>query len=348
MAKLVAHIESNCDLHVSMPKHASSYYAIAQADLNRIPSDVYCIPGGLLTVDYSCPYQYHFSIHENDGSWVTELPQFDQLTPSADRTVIDQHVAFLEDRFTVFNVCHLLFDKLGRSTEFDEFPIDSFLLFRNNDYINDLLSILDMVQTDLGSTKEGVVTYQFTNLYVSTSTFRFRHPGFNFRPRVVTMLNRLKKRFAEKSATIPSAKRIFIDRKTVSARDVVNRDVLLDVLDDFDFELVTFEDYTLEGQASLVGGVDVMMGVHGAGLSNALFLKDSECLLLELLPPLCASCDYWKLASAFGFKYDGYIAKDLELPTPDYGKWVHNSKLNRRDILVNEVDFRNFLTHHLT
>ena len=64
------------------------------------------------------------------------------------------------------------------------------------------------------------------------------------------------------------------------------------------------------------------MGVHGAGLSNAWFCRSGQARLLEILPPLCATSDYWKLAMAKGLRYDAFVADDPELERPDYATWA--------------------------
>ena len=89
-----------------------------------------------------------------------------------------------------------------------------------------------------------------------------------------------------------------------------------------------------------------MLGVHGAGLTNAVFFRDKSFKLLEILPPLCATADYWKLAHAHGFQYDAFISRDKEIETPDYTTWKHDSTFNRRDIIIDEEEFRSFLRKH--
>jgi len=347
MSSLATQIPSMAPLTGKLPISAPDYYAITTADLNRIPSDIYCIKDALITVDYSLPYQFTFSIAESDGSWFTKVDQFHEIKPHENPVYIDENVGFLEDRFSKFNICHFLFDKLGRTVEFDNLPVDSYFMFTGHDYFSEVFSMMGLRQTPLIERTENIVTYRVKALYLSSSTFKFRHPAFNFRPEVVQMLCQLKKLCLDTKPVELPTPRIYVDRKSVSARDIVNKDVLEPILNDFDFTSISFEDYSLKEQASIVHGADVMLGVHGAGLANALFFNNDSFQLLEIFPPLCASSDYWKLASAFEFQYDAYIALDTELSRPDYANWNHDPTLNRRDILIEEDEFRLFLDRNI-
>lgn len=346
MVSVVQAFEAIEPLDAILPKSASNYYNLVRADLSRINSTIHTIDNALLTVDYTLPYMFKFSIALEDGTYYRDLPQMYELEPRDDITVIDDTVGFIEDKFTVFNVCHFLFDKLARTVELEECGADSFLLFLENQYFNDVFSILNLKQTQLGSRTSDVVTYRIKKLCVSTSSFRFRHPGFNFRPEIMDMLNVLKTRCLQREETKSTFKRIYVDRNTVGARNVVNKDEFYPILKSYGFDCIAFEDYTLFEQASIVNNAEIMLGVHGAGLSNAMFFDRPSFNLLEILPPLCAHADYWKLSNAFGFEYDAYIAKDLERETPDYPTWVHDGTLNRRDILIEENSFCKFLDLH--
>lgn len=347
MSSLATQILPMEPLTGTFPASAPDYYAIVKASLDRISSDIYCIKDALLTIDYSLPYQSTFSIAKSDGSWFTEIKQFHEIEPQAEHVYIDESVGFLEDRFTKFNICHFLFDKLGRTVEFRDLPIDSYFLFQNHNYFSDVFSMLGLKQTPLAEHSEKIVTYRIKELYLSSSTFKFRHPAFNFRPEVMDMLNQLKKHCLTEEPINLATSRIYVDRKTVSARDIINKDVLDPILTEYGFTAVSFEDYSLKQQASVVNNANVMLGVHGAGLTNALFFKDKNFKLLEIFPPLCASGDYWKLAQAFDFGYDAYIALDKEHDKPDYSTWEHDPRLNRRDILIHEKEFRAFLEYNL-
>lgn len=330
-------------LSTALPKSATDYYAIVTADLERIESDVHVIENALVTVDFSLPYQYTYSIALEDGTYYENLQQFNRIDPCEEMVELNETVGFIEDRFTIFNVCHFLFDKLGRTKELAAHSIDSYFLFREHPYFDDVFATLGLKQTRLPEHNNGIVTYKIKKLCISSSSFKFRHPAFNFRPEVMELLNEFKQKCLAHDTPKMDFKRVFVDRNTIGARNVVNKDEFYSVLEEFEFECVPFENYTLFEQAKIVNGASLMLGIHGAGLSNAMFFGDPNFKLLEIFPPLCASSDYWKLSNAFGIDYDAFIADDLERERPDYSNWPHDPSLNRRDIHVNIDTFRQFL-----
>ena len=329
------------------PSSASEYYAFANAYLGRKKTKIHRLTNALITIDYRTRSKYKFTISDADGRWITGERPSDYVSPADNITYIDERVAFIEDRFTRFNICHFLFDKMGRTVEFSDYAVDSYFLFSEHEYYEKVLSLLGLKQTVLIENDENIVTYRIKELLVSSSTFEVNHPGKNFRPDVIEMLEELRHLVLSDSIPSKHNKRIFVNRRSGSVRDVINKDTFNEILSEFGFSLVNFEDHSFAEQAKIVQSADIMLGVHGAGLTNALFFRDSSFKLLEILPPLCATAVYWKLAQALGFQYDAFISRDTEIETPDYTDWKHDGKLNRRDIIVDENEFRVFLKKHL-
>ena len=67
-------------------------------------------------------------------------------------------------------------------------------------------------------------------------------------------------------------KKIFIRRRSQKNRLIVNEEEVLQVFLSYQFEIVSFEDLSFEDQISLMSKVCVLAGVHGAGLTNMLFM----------------------------------------------------------------------------
>ena len=80
----------------------------------------------------------------------------------------------------------------------------------------------------------------------------------------------------------PKRRRLYVARKPNSrARPVRKEAELLAVLNDLGFEIVYFEDYDALEQARMVYEAEVIISVHGAGLSNMLYAQEN-CLVIEL------------------------------------------------------------------
>jgi Glycosyltransferase 61 len=59
-------------------------------------------------------------------------------------------------------------------------------------------------------------------------------------------------------------------------------------------------------QINLIGNTDVLISIHGNGLSHLLFLPSTSCVI-ELFPPDCHQCDYHVFSEARGVDYFGLM-----------------------------------------
>lgn len=78
-------------------------------------------------------------------------------------------------------------------------------------------------------------------------------------------------------------KRIYISRSRAKWRKVINEVAIYPILNKYGFELVCFEDYGMADQISICKNADVIMGLHGAGLSNLIFMNKGA-KLIEIRP----------------------------------------------------------------
>jgi len=69
--------------------------------------------------------------------------------------------------------------------------------------------------------------------------------------------------------------RIYISRENAPKRRIENRSEVIEVLSDFGFEKVIAEDLSLSKQIQLFSNADVILGAHGAGLTNILWSDDT-------------------------------------------------------------------------
>lgn len=98
-----------------------------------------------------------------------------------------------------------------------------------------------------------------------------------------------------------------------------------------DFAAIPFEE-----QLRIIANTDILMGVHGNGLSHLLFLP-SNAVALEFFPPTGFTWDYGLLAkvrgiSYFGFTFDGCVT-DVE--NPRNSEFIFHGDLNKS---VNTLD----------
>lgn len=98
-----------------------------------------------------------------------------------------------------------------------------------------------------------------------------------------------------------SGKNIYVSRANGVERRVVNEDEVMDVLSEFDFERYLLEERSLAENARLFADADVIVGPHGAGLTDIVFAGDAT--LIELFGEKVKQ-PYKLLAEAVGVDYE--------------------------------------------
>ncbi|MDH4088846.1 MAG: glycosyltransferase family 61 protein [Cyclobacteriaceae bacterium] len=96
---------------------------------------------------------------------------------------------------------------------------------------------------------------------------------------------------------------LFIHRGSKSSRNIINEDEVLNVFLSWGFSVVSFENLTFEEQRAMAGNATILAGVHGAGLTNMLFM-DKGAKVLELTSVLNGNqYYYYTLSNALGHDY---------------------------------------------
>lgn len=96
--------------------------------------------------------------------------------------------------------------------------------------------------------------------------------------------------------------RIFIDRERANKRKLINRSEVIAVLKRFGYETIQLEDYALLDQIKLFKSADLVVGLHGAGLSNLVFNPNIKGVL-ELQKKMHFCSCYYGLCRALHIPY---------------------------------------------
>lgn len=98
-------------------------------------------------------------------------------------------------------------------------------------------------------------------------------------------------------------RRLFINRKpeTAAGRTLANSRAAEDFLTGWGFDVVYPETLTIREQAALFATADVVVGIHGAGLSNIIYCKPGT-RVIEFYGAHIAPC-YWLISAISGFRY---------------------------------------------
>lgn len=104
-------------------------------------------------------------------------------------------------------------------------------------------------------------------------------------------------------------RKIFISRQKASRRKIDNETDVIALLKQFDFEIHHFEDYSFAKQVEIMAQCQCVAGLHGAGLTNMLFMHaGGKVLEFRNADDNHSNC-YFSLASELGHDYYYQICK---------------------------------------
>jgi tetratricopeptide (TPR) repeat protein len=130
----------------------------------------------------------------------------------------------------------------------------------------------------------------------------------------------LRREFLNNSSiSLPKKQRIFIIRK--QRRKVINEDKLIAVLSKFGFKSIAPESMSVAEQVSLFAAAEVIIGTHGAALTNTVFCRPGT-KVIEIFAPDYVNPCYRKLSSQVGLEYWQFIGErvpDIDSGSPQEG-----------------------------
>jgi capsular polysaccharide biosynthesis protein len=103
-----------------------------------------------------------------------------------------------------------------------------------------------------------------------------------------------------------SPERIYVSRQDASHRRILNEEALVKFLQGFGFVSVTLSALTVKEQIGLFQGARVILGVHGAGMTNLAFCRPGT-QVLEFFSPRYAYFCYRGIARAAGLDYRSFF-----------------------------------------
>ncbi len=96
--------------------------------------------------------------------------------------------------------------------------------------------------------------------------------------------------------------RIYISRKKAKSRKIGNEEACEAILAEYGFKTVYLENFSFEQQVSLFKNTQYLVSIHGAGLTNMLFMKGGSSVL-EIRKHDAKNNCYFSLASALHLRY---------------------------------------------
>jgi len=136
-------------------------------------------------------------------------------------------------------------------------------------------------------------------------------PTGNYRPQLLLSVTQVitssyVKDFLEQEKSYPE-KKIYISRSQARRRTITNESEVLPVLQAAGYEIVHLETLSFPDQVRLLSQAHRVLGLHGAGLTNMLWMPQGS-LVIEIRFPQDADNNcYFSMASALGHRYAYYL-----------------------------------------
>lgn len=132
--------------------------------------------------------------------------------------------------------------------------------------------------------------------------------------------------------------RVYLTRSKRGVRNIHNENEVIELLKKHGFTVVTFENLTIWEQINLMSNTSHFVSIHGAGLSNMMFMNKGSSVL-ELINRPYAKAEYtfpfWKLANAAELNYFSQLCDVKKIPENNLSFRVSNEH-KELDYLVNQ------------
>lgn len=101
-------------------------------------------------------------------------------------------------------------------------------------------------------------------------------------------------------------KKLYISREKAGFRKVLNEKELIVILKNYGFENVYAEDLSLSEQNDLFSSCGILLGIHGAGLTNCIFMEQGSKVVELRRKETAKNTGYWHLADSLNHNYYYY------------------------------------------
>jgi hypothetical protein len=195
---------------------------------------------------------------------------------------------------------HWMCDFLPKLIMLDVHLHDYLLILPDNhrhDYILDSLKIFDIYKPVRFSDKQYL---SIPNALIPDSIC---HSGDN-NPFVMQKLrDKFLSYYLPKTDSNVLSQNIYVSRSRAKGRFIENENEVREVVESLGFKIVHFEDYSLKEQIELMFNCKNLIGIHGANLTNLMFMNPKSNILELRKKDDCKSNYYYSLASSFNLNY---------------------------------------------
>ena len=170
------------------------------------------------------------------------------------------------------------------------------------------------------------------NLYLSSFPSETTHYPSKW---ICNKYQELTKELMKKYEKNKFPKKIYLSRKNVKTRRILNEDELIKMIKPFEYEIIYPEDYSLEEQFCLFYNADKIISVLGSGLTNLVCSKETVAVL-GIVPNNRLEDTHKSILEKLGGKYYEYI----ECEETNFKYHNNRNKNNDFDFYLNMDKFK--------
>lgn len=244
-----------------------------------------------------------------------------------------------------FNYSFWLTSSLVRLQMLVESGIDFVLIYPESwdkiSYISQSLQVFPDIKTL--KIKDGIHIQIPKLLFPEVRPYTACFSGMELKKIRETIIQKLPEKFITK--IFPE--RIYLTRSKAKCRKIQNENEIIKILIQYKFTIVDFDELSFWEQVACMNNVKNFVSIHGAGMSNIIFMKQGT-KVLELINKQYAEKEYtfpfWKMASLLDLKYYMQFGNTVT-KTNKLIKGCNSTNYNYSDFLVNQniyIDINEF------
>ncbi len=229
------------------------------------------------------------------------------------------------------NYCHFFYEVLGRLAmlEMHEIAYDWLYVPCDKQFVKDGLKLWGIDESKIISPTGKDFCIQADTLMVPSLVLNtnngFKHAGVNAHPYTLKYVrDKLLNKIDGKVDLSQYSKRIFISRRDAPSRKILNEDEIFELFQIKGFERYDTGKMSVLEQIALFAQAEIVVGEHGAGLTNILFCKKAT-KVIELFQALIDT-SFWFPSQIFNLDY--IPINSLDINADYFSNWAQiNSKI---------------------
>jgi len=212
-------------------------------------------------------------------------------------------VAVIHDYWSSGNYYHWICDSLPRILLLKKHNVSCTILLRSAApvYVRQTISWLgydDLIEVD----KDFIYKVRYIVVPEVTASIGAQNDGLMKQVRAA-LLEGYNSSSKNSNELISSQSRIYSIRASAVIRKVSNESEVIELLEKYGFLVVDFEHYSFLEQIEIMSKSDFLVGMHGANLTNMLFMEN-ESVIIEFMNEKVFNPSYYHLSSSINMKYN--------------------------------------------